>query len=248
MAVRPVVITGEPVLHRTAARVEAFDAELATLVADMFETMDAAHGVGLAAPQVGVGLRLFVYSWSDDDGEAWRGVAINPQLWQTPLVPESVDELDDETESEGCLSIPGERFPLRRAEGVLLRAIDLDGEPYEIEAHGWLARIFQHEFDHLNGLLYVDRLDPKQLKRARKAIRANGWARAAGSATSSSSTAGSSTPGASRWRPVRTPTWRAATTRTPARAWCRARRPCPGTCKRCTGSTASPAAARTCWR
>ncbi|ROQ41171.1 peptide deformylase [Frondihabitans sp. PhB188] len=175
MAVRPITITGEPVLHEPAAPVTEFDESLRELVADMFDTMDQAPGVGLAGPQVGVGLRLFVYSWSDDDGEAWRGVAINPQLWQTPLVPESVDELDDELESEGCLSIPGERFPLRRADGVLLRAVDIDGEPFEIEAYGWLARIFQHEYDHLDGLLYADRVDYPFAKAISKVAKKKGW-------------------------------------------------------------------------
>ena len=121
----------------------------------MFETMDAAPGVGLAAPQVGVPLRLFIYGWVDDDGTRWRGVAINPELW---ITPPPAGEPDATSESEGCLSFPGERFALRRAERAILRATDLDGSPFEIEAEGWLARIFQHEFDHLDGTLYADRL------------------------------------------------------------------------------------------
>ncbi len=172
MAVRPITITGEPVLHEVASPVTVFDDELRTLVADMFETMDEAPGVGLAGPQVGVALRVFVFSWADDEGESWRGVAINPELWQSPL---TLDDLDDDDESEGCLSIPGERFPLRRADSVLLRAVDLEGEPFEIEAHGWLARIFQHEYDHLDGILYADRLEHPFSKAAAKAVRKNGW-------------------------------------------------------------------------
>jgi peptide deformylase len=172
MAVRPITITGEPVLHARAAEVEVVDDDLRTLVADMFETMDAAPGVGLAGPQVGVGLRLFVYSWVDDDGEPWRGVAINPTVWQSPL---GIEPLDDDEESEGCLSIPGERFPLRRAESVLLRATDLEGDEYEIEAHGWLARIFQHEYDHLDGVLYADRLEHPLHKAAAKSVKKSGW-------------------------------------------------------------------------
>ncbi|MBD8141881.1 MULTISPECIES: peptide deformylase [Frigoribacterium] len=172
MAVRPISITGDPVLHSPASEVTVVDDDLRTLVADMFETMDAAPGVGLAGPQVGVGKRLFVYSWTDDDGELWRGVAINPTLWQSPL---SIEPLDDDSESEGCLSVPGERFPLRRADGVVLRATDLEGDAVEIEAWGWLARVFQHEYDHLDGILYADRLEHPFHKAAAKAVRKKGW-------------------------------------------------------------------------
>jgi peptide deformylase len=175
MAVLPIRITGEPVLHTPATEVTAFDDDLRALVADMFATMDLAPGVGLAGPQVGVGKRLFVFSWTDDAGELWRDVAVNPVLWTTPSVPESVEELDEDEESEGCLSIPGERFPLRRAEGALLRARNAEGVAYEIEAHGWLARIFQHEYDHLDGLLYADRLSHPHGKQAVKAIRKQSW-------------------------------------------------------------------------
>ena len=172
MAVLPIQITGNPVLHHRAAAVTEFDEELATLVADMYETMEAAPGVGLAAPQVGVALRLFVFDWSDGDERLWRGVAINPELW---ISPPPIGEADEESESEGCLSIPGERFPLRRANRAILRAVDLDQKPFEIIADGWLARIFQHEFDHLNGVLYADRLDHPHARAAAKAIRKNGW-------------------------------------------------------------------------
>lgn len=175
MAVLPIRITGEPVLHERAAEVTVFDDDLRTLVDDMFETMDLAPGVGLAGPQVGVGKRLFVYAWTDDDEVLHRGVAVNPVLWTSPLVPEAVEELDEDDESEGCLSIPGERFPLRRAEGVLLRAVDAEGTPFEVEAHGWLARIFQHEYDHLDGYLYADRLVHPYAKQAAKAVRKSSW-------------------------------------------------------------------------
>jgi peptide deformylase len=172
MAVRPIKITGEPTLHEVAEPVTAFDASLAALVGDMFETMDLAPGVGLAGPQVGVPLRVFVYSYVDDDEITWRGAAVNPVLWQSPL---TIDPLDDEDESEGCLSIPGERYPLRRAEGAVLRAFDVHGEPFEIEAHGWLARIFQHEYDHLDGILYADRLEHPFGKAVAKVIRKRSW-------------------------------------------------------------------------
>lgn len=171
MAVLPIIITGDPVLHTPANPVTAFDSSLSTLVADMFETMEEAPGVGLAAPQVGVGLRIFVYDWLDDDDTRWRGVAINPELWHTPTPTYEPSEADE----EGCLSIPGERFGLVRADRVILRAVDLNQKPFEIEASGWLARIFQHEYDHLDGVLYPDRLREPDAKAAAKAIRKQGW-------------------------------------------------------------------------
>ncbi|WP_308464787.1 peptide deformylase [Rathayibacter soli] len=172
MALLPIRITGDPVLHSPAIAVTAFDDDLRDLIRDMFETMDAAPGVGLAAPQVGVALRVFVFGWRDDDDTLHRGVAVNPELWQSPLL---VGEPDEDDESEGCLSVPGERFPLRRSQSVILRASDEDGDPFEVRADGWLARIFQHEFDHLDGILYVDRLEHPHGKAAAKAIRKQGW-------------------------------------------------------------------------
>ncbi len=172
MAVRPVVITGEPVLHRLAQRVEAFDEELRALVADMFETMDEAHGVGLAGPQIGVALRLFTYDMANDDGVPSRGVVVNPILTVGKV---STDRPDPDTESEGCLSVPGESFPLKRAEQVRVQGFDAGGNALDFEATGWFARCMQHEFDHLNGKLYVDRLDDRWARKARKAIRASGW-------------------------------------------------------------------------
>jgi len=172
MAVLPILITGDPVLHSPARLVTDFGPHLHQLVSDMFETMEAAPGVGLAAPQVGMGVRVFVYDWLDDDEVRWRGVAINPELW---ISPPTIGAADEEQESEGCLSVPGERFPLRRSELAILRAVDLDQAPFEIRAHGWLARIFQHEYDHLDGILYVDRLEPVWAKPVAKAIRRAGW-------------------------------------------------------------------------
>ncbi|CAN5175152.1 peptide deformylase [soil metagenome] len=172
MAVLPIVITGNPVLHTPAAEVTVFDDSLRTLADDMFETMEKAPGVGLAAPQVGIGLRMFVFSWTDDDEILWRGVAINPELWIHPVI---IGPTDEDSESEGCLSIPGERYALHRADAAILRAVDLAGEPFEISATGWLVRIFQHEYDHLDGILYADRLDHQSAKAATKAIKKNGW-------------------------------------------------------------------------
>lgn len=159
-------------LHERAAEVTEIDDEIIRLVGDMEETMAAAPGVGLAAPQVGVPLRIFVYSWTDDDGVLHAGTAINPELLVTQL---RIDELDDDAESEGCLSIPGERFPLRRADHAVLTATDLAGDRYEIRASGWLARIFQHEYDHLDGVLYADRLSHPHDKNLAKVIRKRSW-------------------------------------------------------------------------
>jgi peptide deformylase len=172
MAVLPIRISGDPVLHAPALPVGKFDAKLRRLVADLFDTMAAAPGVGLAAPQIGIPLRVFVFNWTDDDEVLWRGVAINPELWITPT---PVGEADEESESEGCLSIPGERYPLRRSADAILRATDLEGKPFEIVANGWLARIFQHEFDHLDGILYADRLEYVHAKAIVKVLRKRGW-------------------------------------------------------------------------
>ncbi|WP_424467772.1 peptide deformylase [Pseudoclavibacter helvolus] len=175
MTTLPIRIYGEPVLHEPAVPVVEITDEVRELVSDMFETMDAAPGVGLAGPQVGVGSRLFVYSYEEADGTVRRGVAINPELYVTPTEPESLLELDEDLESEGCLSFPGERYPLRRSERALLRATDLEGEQYEIEAEGWFARILQHEFDHLNGVIYADRLEHPWYKDAFKVMRKRSW-------------------------------------------------------------------------
>jgi len=171
MTVLPIVISGDPALHKPAEPVTVFDSELETLVSDMFETMDAAPGVGLAAPQVGVSLQVFVYDYPEDDGTPRRGVAINPELFISPIEIRDTTDADD----EGCLSFPGERFPLVRADKALLRARDLSGIPFELECEGWFARIMQHEYDHLLGYLYVDRLDYEFNKQASKIERKRGW-------------------------------------------------------------------------
>ena len=172
MAIRPVVITGEPVLHRRAQPVEVIDDGIRELVADMFDTMDAARGVGLAAPQVGVGLRIFTWQLTNDDGIPPRGVVINPYLTSAKPV---VGEPDPHEEVEGCLSVPGESYPLRRGEAATLTGLALDGSEIRYEATGWFARMLQHEYDHLNGFLYVDRLSGKWSRKARKAVKGHGW-------------------------------------------------------------------------
>lgn len=172
MAVLPIRVIGDPVLHSPASAVDEITDEVRTLVADMYETMDAAPGVGLAAPQVGVPLRIYTYSYVDDDENPWRGVLINPVLWMSPPEPGSPDP---DEESEGCLSFPGERFPLRRADRVFVTALDLEGAPVRIEVDGWRARIMQHEFDHLDGILYVDRLSDGDWKTVQKIAKKRGW-------------------------------------------------------------------------
>ncbi len=146
MAILPIRTFGDPVLRETSRPVERFDAWLRRTAADMLETMYAAPGVGLAANQVGIAMRFFVY----DDGDGHEGFVANPEL---------SDLKKQDTIDEGCLSIPGPFHPTTRALKVRLRGRDLDGGPIDIRAEGLLARIFQHETDHLNGRLYVDRLD-----------------------------------------------------------------------------------------
>jgi peptide deformylase len=174
MTVRPIVILGEPVLHRRALPVESFDDSLRALVADMFETMDAANGVGLAAPQIGVGLRVFTWQMDNADGVPERGVVVNPYVSPSKA---SSDEPDPHQESEGCLSVPGESFPLKRGDQASVSGFDVDGREVAFEATGWFARCMQHEYDHLNGFLYVDRLNDRWSKKARKAVRREGWGR-----------------------------------------------------------------------
>lgn len=170
--IRPIRIYGDPVLHQRAAEVSVFDQDLKDLVRDMYETMDAAPGVGLAAPQIGVPLRVFVYSYPDDKDNPRRGVVINPTLTHSAI--EDL-EPDEEVDNEGCLSFPGERFPIRRGEKVIVEGVDLEQKPVRIEAEGWFARIFQHEFDHLDGIIYVDKLNFEFRKQAFELMQKRGW-------------------------------------------------------------------------
>ncbi|WP_291416984.1 peptide deformylase [Actinophytocola sp.] len=173
MAIRPIRIVGDPVLHNPVRQVEKFDDDLRTLVDDMFETMAAAPGVGLAANQVGVDLRLFVYDCPDDD-ERHRGVVINPEL-ETSERPETMPDPDDDL--EGCLSVPGESFPTARASWAKVTGQDLDGASIEVEGTGYFARCLQHETDHLDGLLYLNRLVGRYAKEAKRMLKRNDWGR-----------------------------------------------------------------------
>ena len=177
MTVRPIVICGEPVLHRPTRPVTAFDppddptADLAVLVADLFETNEAANGAGLAANQIGDDRRVYIYD-CPDKGTRRRGYVVNPTI-QTSTIPENMPDPDDD--SEGCLSVPGENFPTGRADWAKVTGFDVTGKPVEVEGTGFFARCLQHEVDHLDGYLYLDRLIGRNARAARKAVKANGW-------------------------------------------------------------------------
>lgn len=162
MAILPIRIYPDPVLREPAAEVSVFDRELARLVADMVETMVAAPGVGLAAPQVGVGRRLAVVDLSVGKDPGALLVLVNPRV---------VAEEGLETDVEGCLSLPGISDKVDRPERVRVHAVDVAGNPIEVEAEGWLARAVCHEIDHLDGILFVDRLRGLRKERARRQLR-----------------------------------------------------------------------------
>ena len=179
MAVVPIRIVGDPVLHTPTQPVPvgadgSLPADLAALIDDMYDTMDAAHGVGLAANQIGVGLRVFVYDCADDRGrtDRRRGVVVNPVL-ETSQIPETMP--DPENDDEGCLSVPGESFPTGRATWARVTGLDADGKPVEIEGSGLFARMLQHETGHLDGLLYLDMLVGRNARAAKRTVKANGW-------------------------------------------------------------------------
>ena len=162
MAIQPIRLFGDPVLRTPAHPVTDFDKELRRLVKDLEETMIDAPGAGLAAPQIGVSLRVFTYYV---DGVL--GHLVNPSL-------DLSDELQDG--EEGCLSLPGLAYDTTRALRVVAKGFDRHGEPVVIEGSELLARAIQHETDHLDGILFIDRLDRAQRKLALKAIREAEWA------------------------------------------------------------------------
>lgn len=169
-SIRPITVYGEPVLHTRAAEVEVIDDEIRRLVEDMYVTQDAARGVGLAAPQVGVGLRVFTWTYPHSGDAPSVGHVINPVL--TVLDKASQEAPDPDEHTEGCLSVPGHGYPLQRAPRVRLAGQRVDGEMFEFVAEGWFARVMQHEYDHLNGTLYVDRLEGRWQRRWKRAQRA----------------------------------------------------------------------------
>jgi peptide deformylase len=162
VAVQPIRLFGDPVLRTPAIAVADFDKELRRLVIDLTDTMLAEGGAGLAAPQIGVGLRVFVYRC-----DGFTGHLVNPTF----------DTVGDQMQDgeEGCLSIPGLTWDCRRHLNVVARGWDMHGEPIEIEGTDMLARCIQHEVDHLDGVLFVDRLDAETRKRAMREIREAPW-------------------------------------------------------------------------
>jgi peptide deformylase len=158
---RPIVTYGEdPVLHRRCAEVTEFGRDLRRLVLDMFASMHAADGVGLAANQIGVDARVFVIDCPDAAGEDVVGYVVNPVLTLPGPVGE---EPAEEVTEEGCLSVPGPYADLTRAFRARVDGVDVNGDPLSIEATGMAARCLQHEVDHLDGTVYVDRL-PEEVK------------------------------------------------------------------------------------
>lgn len=176
MTIRPIVIAGDPVLHTPTQPVTEDVSELRELIEDMYETMDRAHGVGLAANQVGVGKRLFVYNCPDDNDVWHRGCVINPVL-TTSEIPKTMPN-DDGSDDEGCLSVPGLSFPTGRADSAVVTGLDENGNEVRIEATGFLARCMQHEVGHLDGFLYTDCLIGRWKRMAKKEIKRNGWTEA----------------------------------------------------------------------
>jgi peptide deformylase len=162
MAILPIRIYPDPVLRQRCPPVTEFGPDLERLAADMVETMHAAPGVGLAAPQVGLTLRLAVVDLSVGKRPEDLRVLVNPEV----LAPEG-----SEVEEEGCLSLPGLTEKVERPARVRVRAVDVAGRPFELEAEGWLARAVCHEVDHLDGILFTDRLRGLRKERAKRQLR-----------------------------------------------------------------------------
>ncbi|WP_061299119.1 peptide deformylase [Herbidospora cretacea] len=162
MAVQSIRLFGDPVLRTPAEPVKTFDKELRKLVKDLTDTMMDAPGAGLAAPQIGVGLRVFTYNIDDVVGHL-----VNPVL-------DLGVECDEEGE-EGCLSFPGLAFPTPRSIRAVAKGFNMHGDPVTIEGTDLMARCLQHETDHLDGILFIDRMDAAQRKLAMKAVREAEW-------------------------------------------------------------------------
>ncbi len=157
MAIHEIITSENPILRQKAKKVHRFDPSIAKLIDDMFETMHAAHGAGLAAPQIALSVRIFVAEYEE------RKIAM--------VNPEIIKAEGEERGTEGCLSIPGYIGEnIRRATSVVVKGQDARGKNIRVRAEGWLARILQHEIDHLDGILYLDRLDsPEDLREVTEA-------------------------------------------------------------------------------
>ncbi|MGW6744582.1 peptide deformylase [Streptomyces sp. NPDC055025] len=165
---RPITVVGNPVLHRECRDVTEFDDSLAALIDDMFASQRTAEGVGLAANQIGVDLKVFVYDCPDDDGVRHVGAVCNPVLEELP--PEE-RHLDDS--NEGCLSVPTAYASLARPDYAVVRGQDAQGRPITVRGTGYFARCLQHETDHLYGRLYIDRLSKRDRKDALRQMAEN---------------------------------------------------------------------------
>jgi peptide deformylase len=155
----PLRLFGDPVLKQRARDVGDIDGDVVTLVHGMYDTMDLEEGIGLAAPQVGMRKRLFTFDLHEGDGPA---VVINPEI---------VERDGEVLSEEGCLSVPGYRFEVVRSERVTMRGLDLDGEELVLEGDDLLARMIQHEIDHLDGVLLLDRVEPDVRREALRDMR-----------------------------------------------------------------------------
>ena len=166
----PVVKYGDPVLEEIAAPVTVFDEELKKLVEDMFESMYAAHGVGLAAPQIGISKRIAVIDITFKEDPTAKLVLINPEI---------IHKEGKQTQNEGCLSLPEFREPVSRARRATVRAQDAAGKFFEVTGEDLLARAFQHEIDHLNGRLYIAHISGLKRdlikRKVRKLVKAGEW-------------------------------------------------------------------------
>jgi peptide deformylase len=163
---RLIRVAGDPVLHQPCRQVSSFDDELGRLVDDMFASMAIAEGVGLAAPQVGVDLAVFVYDCLDAEGKRHVGHVVNPSI-ETSGEPEEHDE--------GCLSVPGPYHELARPSWAAVRGLDRIGAPVEVTGTGFFARCLQHESDHLRGILYIDHLPRNRRRRVLREMEPFEW-------------------------------------------------------------------------
>ena len=162
MAIRPIRLFGDPILRTVADPVTDFDKQLRNLVRDLTQTLDDAQGAGLAAPQIGVGLRVFAYAVAGE-----RGHLVNPEL--------SFPDDEERGGEEGCLYFPGFYYDVKRRLNTVARGLTDRGDPVQVVGTELLARCLQHETDHLDGVLFIDRMDQATRKEAMKAIREANW-------------------------------------------------------------------------
>ena len=159
MSIREIIKHPNDILRRKAQPVKTIDADIRQLLDDMVETMRAAPGVGLAGPQVDVPLRVIVVEYGEEPDEDGNGNPPPKQLFTLANPEITRSSTETETATEGCLSIPGLVGDVERSSSVTVKALNKRGQPVKIKATGWLARIFQHEVDHLNGVLFIDRAE-----------------------------------------------------------------------------------------